>query len=268
MPRRRVTETGVWEHERCPSCDDPSFHLGIFTPRDGGRVVSRCLRCGTRQLPPSYRRRPVAPKAPPPPRPEVGVGPGLPGIAYAEAPQCLRAPVGAELRAKWPGLPEAVWSPLVRFWEGELALPVQSYGLGLGFIRRRIGEGAGPRYRTAFGLCPGWVGGTPSLHPVQIIIAEGWADALAWRRATGIPTLVAGGTRPNLRALAALLPWTTEILIGFDGDRAGIEGARSLERALRREWRKVRTLVLPSESDPAELPASLLCERVNELQPS
>jgi len=92
--------------------------------------------------------------------------------------------------------------------------------------------------------------------PERILVVEGYMDVIALAQC-GIPYAVATlGTATSKDHLDLLFRFSSELVICFDGDRAGRQAAwRAVETALPclREGRQVRIILLPDGQDPDSL---------------
>jgi len=92
--------------------------------------------------------------------------------------------------------------------------------------------------------------------PERILVVEGYMDVIALAQC-GIPYSVATlGTATSKEHLDLLFRFSSELVICFDGDRAGQQAAwRAVETALPclREGRQIRLILLPDGQDPDSL---------------
>lgn len=100
-------------------------------------------------------------------------------------------------------------------------------------------------------------------RPAQILLVEGYMDVIALAQ-FGIRNAVATlGTAPSRAHFDLLFRFTTEIVLCFDGDGAGLKAAwRAIEAGLPclKDGRHIRVMLLPEKEDPDSL---IRCEGVD-----
>ncbi|HIA44865.1 MAG TPA: DNA primase [Methylococcales bacterium] len=93
-------------------------------------------------------------------------------------------------------------------------------------------------------------------RPAQILLVEGYMDVIALAQ-FGLRNAVATlGTAPSRMHFDLLFRFTTEIVVCFDGDEAGLKAAwRAVEAALPclKDGRHIRIMLLPEREDPDSL---------------
>ncbi len=93
-------------------------------------------------------------------------------------------------------------------------------------------------------------------RPAQILLVEGYMDVIALAQ-FGIRNAVATlGTAPSRAHFDLLFRFTTEIVLCFDGDGAGLKAAwRAVEAGLPclKDGRHIRVMLLPEKEDPDSL---------------
>jgi len=93
-------------------------------------------------------------------------------------------------------------------------------------------------------------------RPAQILLVEGYMDVIALAQ-FGLRNAVATlGTAPTRAHFDLLFRFTTEIVLCFDGDEAGLKAAwRAIEAGLPclKDGRHIRVMLLPEKEDPDSL---------------
>lgn len=93
-------------------------------------------------------------------------------------------------------------------------------------------------------------------RPAQILLVEGYMDVIALAQ-FGLRNAVATlGTAPTRAHFDLLFRFTTEIVLCFDGDGAGLKAAwRAIEAGLPclKDGRHIRVMLLPEKEDPDSL---------------
>ena len=93
-------------------------------------------------------------------------------------------------------------------------------------------------------------------RPTQILLVEGYMDVIALAQ-FGLRNAVATlGTAPTRAHFDLLFRFTTEIVLCFDGDEAGLKAAwRAIEAGLPclKDGRHIRVMLLPEKEDPDSL---------------
>ena len=93
-------------------------------------------------------------------------------------------------------------------------------------------------------------------RPAQILLVEGYMDIIALAQ-FGLRNAVATlGTAPTRAHFDLLFRFTTEIVLCFDGDEAGLKAAwRAIEAGLPclKDGRHIRVMLLPEKEDPDSL---------------
>jgi len=156
--------------------------------------------------------------------------------------------IGSEEVEKW-SIGYAVDGDL----RGRLVVPVREPdGVVRSYQARTILPGQ-TKYLTPTGIRSGSILGVefwPEDHHERkrVVVIEGPIDAIAVRRATGLPVGALLGSEPNPSQLARLATFD-QVDVLTDADAAGDKAARALEGLGR--WVKLRRLVLPRGKDAA-----------------
>lgn len=153
---------------------------------------------------------------------------------------------------------EAGWWPLRGFLEGCIAVRLHDpVGRPLGYAGRRVardtvqrfGKWKLPRALPKGDLLFNWHRARPLLQR-DVVVVEGPFDAMRiWQAGFRAVVALLGSTAtPSQQALLATAP---KVVVMFDGDAAGRDGARDIARALAPV--PVHVVDLPAGHDPADL---------------
>lgn len=267
--RERHSHGSIIRHFPCPSCRDPSAHLGVgLTPT--GSAWAHCLRCGANGLPKGWTVRNALGRPGLAPDGLVGLPAQPEGSAVLSPPRRLadlpaRSAWAARLRfmaeGTWPALPWNVIREHAHAAEEDplsLWFPYQTLRLGEeGWFIRRFGkaEGKARNLGPHEPSIPAGVFGKPVLG---FLVVEGMADALACLGNPSWTPVVLFGTGMDPEELSPLIPrktqlFTTGIGLLLDGDQAGQECQRKLSRWLLQQGAEHQVFDCEHGKDPADM---------------
>lgn len=243
---RKDSDGTVWMHFRCPSCEDPSYHLGVGILKTG-KVVSKCLRCG-RKLPKSTRYeldgKVYEPDVIGAHRLQKRTHAAKRNDAVQDMPGVPLAMAGdVSVLDRWPSLPadKMIELGIRSDLESTLFCPVWTVN-GWGYIERRL-DGNGPKAKNHG---PKGVGFLREVNPGDDgpwVLVEGWFDAVA------VPPpyepVILRGTS-NWPAVSG------DVYVALDGDQAGMEGTKRLIRRFLKNGQKVHICKINPGKDPAD----------------